>query len=109
MDQIRINVGGVYFETRVGTLTVIDSFFRGIVDCSDITSLFIDRDPTHFRHILNFMRQAPTFPQTVHGLEELIVEMDFYSLPTTMHTRRLEQQKEKKTESYYLARIAERV
>ena len=42
--------------------------------------LFIDRDGTHFRHILNYLRGSPSFPTSHQELVELRAEADFYLL-----------------------------
>jgi hypothetical protein len=47
--------------------------------CDD--EFFIDRDATHFRHILNYLRGSPSFPSTESGMNELGAEADFYCLP----------------------------
>jgi hypothetical protein len=43
---------------------------------------FIDRDPTHFRSILNYYRDGHcTLPRDASALEELATEANFYALP----------------------------
>ena len=65
-DQIvDLDIGGTRFRTTICTLrkvphTVFDSILNR--DWKDVEkqadgSIFIDRDPTHFQHILNFLRQ----------------------------------------------------
>ena len=49
-----LNVGGTLFETRRNTLTSQNSFFSELATRDEEEVIFIDRDPTHFRHILNF-------------------------------------------------------
>tara|TARA_B100001063_G_C16403173_1_gene375839 strand:+ start:229 stop:555 length:327 start_codon:yes stop_codon:yes gene_type:complete len=79
--RVRLDVGGVVFHTTQTTLQQYDSFFSGLSVAND-EFYFIDRDPTHFRHVLNFLRNSPTFPMHEHELHELIQEADFYAMPT---------------------------
>lgn len=82
-NYIELNVGGESFLTSRSTLTGIStSFFRALVDHTPTQiEYFIDRDPTHFRHILNFLRGSPTFPDSELHLFELCNEADFYNIP----------------------------
>lgn len=78
---IHLNVGGVYFATRADTLENSDSFFSGIVRSNpNVTELFVDRDPTHFRHILNWIRGVRHLPDDDSTLNELSWEADYYCL-----------------------------
>ena len=51
--------------------------------CSD-GSFFIDRDGTHFRHILNFLRDGEdvieSFPKSAEALKEILREVTYYQL-----------------------------
>ena len=81
---VRLNVGGTLFTTSRSTLTKIDSFFTGLLHAHDTSSdgsIFVDRDPTHFRHVLNYLRGAPSYPGTRAEIDELSAEADFYCLP----------------------------
>ncbi len=80
MERVLLNVGGVCFESTNTTLRSKDSFFGPLIANRTSQDLFIDRDPTHFRHILNFLRGSPSFPSTLFGLDELRAEADFYCL-----------------------------
>ena len=82
-NYVKLNVGGQEFLTSRTTLSrVTDCFFRALVEHDPTQNeYFIDRDPTHFRHILNFMRGSPTFPDSELYLQELCQEADFYNLP----------------------------
>lgn len=71
-----LDVGGVQFPTTWVTLRAENCFFSCLED--DYT--FIDRDPTHFRYILNYLRGAVVLPRDRRALHELRVEADFYSL-----------------------------
>lgn len=78
-DILVLNVGGVHFPTRRSTLTSPCSFFSGLVETARPgEEIFVDRDPTHFRHVLNWMRGVRHIPED--GLEELLHEADFYAL-----------------------------
>ena len=83
--MIRINVGGTDFWTTKTTLeNQKSSFFKSLVSypfCDDATTgITIDRDPTHFRHVLNFLRNSPSFPDDTNHLHELYNEADYYCL-----------------------------
>jgi hypothetical protein len=67
-NKIRLNIGGQFFATTMGTLTADrNSMFAAMlsgrypVEVDDSGAMFIDRDPTHFRHILNFLRDGALF------------------------------------------------
>lgn len=75
-----LNVGGTYFETRANTLARHASFFTEFSTHDEESTIFIDRDPTHFRHVLNFLRGSLTFPPTRIEIQELINEAVFYAL-----------------------------
>jgi hypothetical protein len=82
---VYLNVGGVYFVTRRDTLTTSGSFFSGIANSyPECSELFIDRDPTHFRHILNWLRGVRHLPEDEMTLRELLWEADYYSM-SSMH------------------------
>nr|CDJ95276.1 Potassium channel domain containing protein [Haemonchus contortus] len=84
-DRIRLNVGGTIFETTLSTLkkvpntvlsTMVAERWRGQGE------LFIDRDPTHFSKILNYLRDGDEFsiPQDRDACEELRREAQFYNI-----------------------------
>lgn len=78
-----LNVGGVYFWTTRSTLVGIsDTFFCKLMGSHFNTDgcYFIDRDPSHFRHILNHLRGSTVLPHDAMTLQELQVEADFYCL-----------------------------
>lgn len=80
---VNLNIGGVYYVTSMNTLLHSNSFFSGLVasgTSSPVTDIFVDRDPTHFRHILNWMRGVHYLPEEDATLQELLWEADFYSL-----------------------------
>ena len=78
-DIVYLNVGGVYYCTRRQTLLRSDTFFAGLANNNE-TELFVDRDPTHFRHILNWLRGVRYLPEDDAQLKELACEADFYAM-----------------------------
>lgn len=66
--------------TRKDTLR--SGFFLGLVETvdSDHMEIFVDRDPTHFRYILNWMRGCRSIPEDDQVLMELMWEADFYAI-----------------------------
>ncbi|XP_060603339.1 nipped-B-like protein B [Ruditapes philippinarum] len=90
-ERIILNIGGQKFETSRVTLTKDpNSLLARIVSPEGMTprygnQYFIDRDPAHFRFILNFLRNGScdlrTLPHDVRYLYELYYEASFYCLP----------------------------
>ena len=81
MSQIvYLNVGGCCFVTRRDTLK--RGFFSGLLESinEEGTEVFVDRDPTHFRYVLNWLRGARGLPEDDQTLTELMWEADFYAL-----------------------------
>ena len=76
--MITFLVGNVTFNTSKESLLKYQCYFS-LLDPSK-GSIFIARDPTHFRHILNYLRGSPSFPYKLDYLYELQNEADFYSL-----------------------------
>ena len=77
---VYLNVGGHSFITRRDTLQ--QGFFSGLVECivEDGVEVFVDRDPTHFRYIINWLRGCRCLPEDDQTLNELMWEADFYAL-----------------------------
>lgn len=77
---VYLNVGGCPFTTRRDTLQM--GFFLGLVQTitEDGVEVFVDRDPTHFRYILNWLRGSRCLPEDDQTLSELMWEADFYAL-----------------------------
>ncbi|KAJ5067512.1 potassium channel tetramerization domain-containing [Anaeramoeba ignava] len=88
--MINFDVGGKSFTTQKSTLQKYkDTFFSGLLSGNfplNEKNIFIDRDPKHFRVILNFLRyQNPNiqeFPLSddFYVLEEIEKEADFYNI-----------------------------
>ena len=85
-STVDLNVGGHHFSTSVQTLTkdpnsMLAAMFSGRFEMkpSKDGSFFIDRDGTHFRFILNYLRTGKlTLPEGATFLKELEEEAEFY-------------------------------
>ncbi|KAL9951604.1 hypothetical protein ACROYT_G044299 [Oculina patagonica] len=85
---VKLNVGGHFFATSLETLTkdpgsMLHAMFSGRFETkpSEDGSYFIDRDGTHFRYILNYLRTGQLLvpeDKTVH--RELLAEAEFYQV-----------------------------
>lgn len=81
-EVVHINVGGIYFSSRRSTLLHSNTFFAGALRAQpDCYELFVDRDPTHFRHVLNWIRGVRHLPEDESVLQELSWEADYYCMP----------------------------
>lgn len=89
--KIRLNVGGHAFTTSVATLTqdtnsMLAAMFSGRYELKQESdgSYFVDRDGTHFRLILNFLRDGgidvETLPKINRAARELLTEARFYRI-----------------------------
>ena len=87
-STVNLNVGGHCFKTSVQTLTkdpntMLAAMFSGkfeMKSCED-GAFFIDRDGTHFRFILNYLRTGKlTLPEGATFLKELLEEAEFYQI-----------------------------
>lgn len=93
---IELNVGGVLFATTLDTLTQRDTgsmlaaMFSGRhrlhKDSKGIA--FIDRDGTHFRHILNWLRDGVLPTLDFLSCQELLREAEYYQLVGLMENLR---------------------
>ena len=87
-STVKLNVGGQCFTTSGQTLTkdpnsMLAAMFSGRFDMkpSEDGSFFIDRDGTHFRFILNFLRTGKlTLPEGATFTKELEEEAEFYQI-----------------------------
>ncbi|XP_062501310.1 uncharacterized protein LOC134178448 [Corticium candelabrum] len=85
---IKLDIGGFIFKTSLETLrkdtdSMLASMFSGRFDMKEQEdgSYFIDRDPTHFRFILNFLRTGKVIvPHDTIAREELLLEAEFYNI-----------------------------
>lgn len=86
---VRLNVGGTIFVTTMTTLTQRDTesmlgvMFSGRhrlhMDAKK-GAVFIDRDGTHFRHILNWLRDGVIPSLEMSTYQELLREAEYYQL-----------------------------
>jgi hypothetical protein len=93
-DRILLDVGGHFYSTTIETLTsipdsVLGRMFSGRfpIKFTEDGRVFVDRDGTHFRHILNFLRTPENwiFSQKDKTLiDELRTEARFYGLEDPM-------------------------
>ena len=87
-STVKLNVGGHYFTTSLQTLTkdpnsMLAAMFSGKFDTkpAEDGAFFIDRDGTHFRFILNYLRTGKlTLPEGATFLNELEEEAKFYQI-----------------------------
>ena len=87
-STIKLNVGGQHFTTSLQTLTkdtgsMLHAMFSGRFDTKpgEDGSYFIDRDGTHFRYILNYLRTGRLLlPKDELIREELLEEAEFYQI-----------------------------
>ena len=86
--SVRLNVGGQHFTTSLETLTkdpnsMLAAMFSGKFDMkpAEDGAFFIDRDGTHFRFILNYLRRGKLIlPANAACLAELEAEANFYQI-----------------------------
>jgi hypothetical protein len=92
---VKLDVGGVRVITSLKTLrrfpnTVIGCMFSGrhALPKGGDGYFFIDRDGTHFRHILNFLRSPESYKVEVDGADarELRRECKYYGIDQLMST-----------------------
>jgi len=87
---VEINVGGKIFATTLNTLNkevsllsvLINGSLQNISRYDNQGRLFIDRDPTHFRWLLNYLRDGflVTVPEKINDRMEILQEARFYSM-----------------------------
>ena len=88
LTSVKLNVGGHQFTTSLQTLTkdpnsMLAAMFSGKFEMKphEDGTFFIDRDGTHFRFILNYLRTGKlTLPDGAKFLKELTEEAEFYQI-----------------------------
>ncbi|KAJ8038632.1 BTB/POZ domain-containing protein KCTD6 [Holothuria leucospilota] len=102
-SYVCLNVGGTLYSTTLSTLTsvsdsMLESMFReGIPATQDPDGhIFIDRDGTMFRYVLNFMRDKKLcLPSTFVEYDQLLAEAEFFQLPDLKEAILLKMSKDK--------------
>ena len=87
-STVKLNVGGHHFDTSVQTLrkdpnSMLAAMFSGKFETKppEDGSFFIDRDGTHFRFVLNYLRDGELIlPKGATFLDELRKEAEFYQI-----------------------------
>eukprot|EP01087_Luapelamoeba_hula_P016190 TRINITY_DN4968_c0_g1_i1.p1 TRINITY_DN4968_c0_g1~~TRINITY_DN4968_c0_g1_i1.p1 ORF type:complete len:375 (-),score=80.14 TRINITY_DN4968_c0_g1_i1:106-1230(-) len=86
--KVKLDVGGHYFSTSLDTLRNGKGMFAAMfsgrynMEKNEEGCYFIDRDGTHFRHILNFLRNGTLLvPDDTFVQEELLIEAKYYQIP----------------------------
>lgn len=86
--RIQLDVGGHFFSTTLQTLTkvrntMLASMFSGRFELKTAEDgrYFIDRDGTHFRYILNYLRDLELeLPSDIQIRKELLREAQYYNI-----------------------------
>ena len=101
-EMIKLNVGGIVYQTTRSTLckypdSMLGAMFNGchtmVLDENECC--FIDRDGELFRYILNFLRSSRlSLPSNFQDTDQLTEEADFYQISPLIET--LEDLKPKK-------------
>lgn len=94
---ISLNVGGTTFVTMRSTLlNISESYFArrfgGQYDEAPTVNghFFIDRDPTHFRFVLQYLRdQRVDLPDGLDTLKQLLTESMFFGMDGLAHAIKL--------------------
>jgi hypothetical protein len=87
MEIVTFNVGGTKFQARLATINnlkyhmlaslVSERFNVGTLE----REYFIDREPTYFRFILNYLRDRKvSLPSSLPILYQLLVEAEYYQI-----------------------------
>jgi hypothetical protein len=94
-ERIILNIGGQRFETSRVTLQrepcsiLSEVVSEGGMVPKNGNIYFIDRDPAHFRFVLNYLRNGAcdlrTLPHDLRYLYELYYEARYYRLPSLVH------------------------
>lgn len=105
-NDVKLNIGGTVFQTSRATLTKFDGFFKSLLETTvpvpinEFGEIFIDRDPKHFRVILNYMRNGDVtaFPISKEDSLEVMKEAQFYMLTDLVTLFNVELEKMKRKE-----------
>ena len=91
-DRVTLDVGGQIFSTSLATMTKDPNSLLAKIAQHDLSnstsgsrSAFIDRDSTHFRYILNFLRDGEcVLPDNDLHRQELRKEAEFFQVLSTL-------------------------
>ncbi|KAL7066397.1 potassium channel tetramerization domain-containing protein [Cryptosporidium serpentis] len=95
--RIRVNVGGIIYETTKETLanSYGSASYFSICLSENNKEIFVDRNGQLFQYVLDYLRTGSivSIPEKIHILRGLILEADFYLLEPLSNalTRKLEQ------------------
>eukprot|EP00492_Amphilonche_elongata_P000050 TRINITY_DN1015_c0_g1_i3.p1 TRINITY_DN1015_c0_g1~~TRINITY_DN1015_c0_g1_i3.p1 ORF type:complete len:598 (+),score=119.44 TRINITY_DN1015_c0_g1_i3:327-2120(+) len=94
-NTVVLDIGGKSFSTTYATITKdpgsrLAKMLRNTLESGTwMDHFFVDRDPSHFRHILNFLRQGPSYFKDTSILDgptgilsELKQEASYYKIKT---------------------------
>ena len=108
---IQLDVGGLRFSTTLSTLRAVPDSMLSLMFSGRFPLLtqadgshFIDRDGTHFRHILNYLRDGARFvvPTDLQACRELLREVEYYQIvPLILKLRHLLEEHDKPTRKMY--------
>ena len=77
---VALDVGGVYFETTEFTLSKCEVLRK---NCENNDSMFVDRDPSLFTYVLNYLRNGVVCVHSDSALIEiLLLEARYFQLPS---------------------------
>ena len=91
-NRVLVNIWGIRFETSRPTLQRFPKSILGMMVKEDSpfkpgssNMYFLDRDPSHFKLVLNYMRNKVCFtkyilPKDRRYLEEILLEARYYRL-----------------------------
>jgi hypothetical protein len=91
-SRIKMDIGGLLFTTSLTTLnrdpeSMLAAMFSGRHELKKDNGnggYFIDRDGTHFRYILNYLRDGEikdgTIPENPNLWRELLTEAEYYQI-----------------------------
>ncbi|XP_060565180.1 BTB/POZ domain-containing adapter for CUL3-mediated RhoA degradation protein 3-like [Ruditapes philippinarum] len=95
IDSVFLNIGGMYFETSLQTLTLDQTSLFALSsrngELGESRTLTYDRDPTHFRMVINHLRNrlftdTRTLPDNIGQLLECLQEAQYYELGALQRT-----------------------
>ncbi|KAI8611311.1 hypothetical protein BC830DRAFT_667609 [Chytriomyces sp. MP71] len=88
LGWVKVNVGGVRFETAGAGLVTGSKYFATVLQLKRSSDeLKVDRDGDLFRHVLHFLRSGQLSSSAAMNsglLRDLTVEADFYGVPGLM-------------------------